>query len=838
MKRRTIVAALAAAGIAALVAVQIAGASPKAAEGQPGCHLGHGIKHVIYLQFDNVHLRRDVAGVPSDLEQMPNLLNFLEGNGTVLNKHYTVLISHTAGGILSSLTGLYPDRNGDTVSNSYDYYQPNGVPTFTSAFKYWTAPVSSTDSAPNMVTTGGKNTPAPWVSYTRAGCDVGDVSAANTVLENGNSLKFKAKSDLFAAAHAGDTTLDLFSRSGFSIGDQITFDQGAKQETRTITSFTGSFNVNFATPLQFDHDANTTVWTGATTDPSADLTATYGENTPEWQRGVDSQEAPFGSAAANKSTTDFVGIAVHCAKGKDSICAGNPNARTDTLPDEPGGYNGFDGLFGATYVDPVINNGSQSVDDINGNPITDSFGQPGFPGFDSMPAANTLGYVAKMQEQGIPITYAYISDTHDNHAGLGADGPGEKGYVDALKSYDDAFGTFLARLQSDGITKKNTLFVVTSDENDHFAGQNPNAAPFNENCDGVTTYCTYNTAPGIGKAGPPANPQHGIFDVTNHGATPFVAPTFPPATANGPLVGEVGYNMKWAGLLGSTIDGTGYDISFDSAPSFYINGQPQALDSNGQFQANSTVRDFERGAVGLNAFDPYVDKTRLTQVGRYFVDGPTLKALHMINADPLRSMSFTMFSQPDYFFETFSPCPSGSQGCINDGFAWIHGDYANDIGQTWLGVVGPDVANNGLDDTTWTDHTDIVPTIMNRVGLKTDYVPDGRDITEIDKGGPHGPDGLSLETLGWLYKQLDAPYGDFAHSVVLASTRGIQSNTTGDDTYLSTENAIQSLTTQRDALVGQIRDVLDGGPGSDPGHVAALMQQAQGLLGQAQALGS
>ncbi len=29
----------------------------------------------------------------------------------------------------------------------------------------------------------------------------------------------------------------------------------------------------------------------------------------------------------------------------------------------------------------------------------------------------------------------------------------------------------------------------------------------------------------------------------------------------------------------------------------------------------------------------------------------------MINADPLRNMSFTMFSQPDYFFETFSPCP-------------------------------------------------------------------------------------------------------------------------------------------------------------------------------------
>jgi len=41
-------------------------------------------------------------------------------------------------------------------------------------------------------------------------------------------------------------------------------------------------------------------------------------------------------------------------------------------------------------------------------------------------------------------------------------------------------------------------------------------------------------------------------------------------------------------------------------------------------------------------------------VARYLVDEPTLKALHMINADPARNMSFTMFSQPDYFFSTSS----------------------------------------------------------------------------------------------------------------------------------------------------------------------------------------
>ncbi len=195
-------------------------------------------------QFDNVHLTRDNPNVPSDLEQMPHLYDFLKGNGTILQKQYTVLISHTAGGITSSLTGLYPDRMGITESNSYDYYDPStGIPTFTSAFKYWTAAVASpVDTLPNMVTTGGKNTPAPWVTYTRAGCDVGNVSSANTVLENATAGAFKAgPSDLFAASKVGDTKIDPFSTRGFQAGDTITIDQGANQETATIDHISGFF---------------------------------------------------------------------------------------------------------------------------------------------------------------------------------------------------------------------------------------------------------------------------------------------------------------------------------------------------------------------------------------------------------------------------------------------------------------------------------------------------------------------------------------------------------------------------------------------------------------------
>src|SRR5713101_2349660 len=160
-----------------------------------GCHLYSAkgdIQHVIYLIFDNVHFLRDNPNVPSDLEQMPNLLNFIRSNGTLLTNDHTVLISHTGGGILSDLTGVYSDRHGQAVSNSYRYFKADGTTASSSSFKYWTDLVDDTgnppaDALPNMVHADSatpKTMPAPWVPYTRAGCDFGAVAAANVVIEN------------------------------------------------------------------------------------------------------------------------------------------------------------------------------------------------------------------------------------------------------------------------------------------------------------------------------------------------------------------------------------------------------------------------------------------------------------------------------------------------------------------------------------------------------------------------------------------------------------------------------------------------------------------------------
>src|SRR5213078_3908851 len=171
------IALVAASGIAALASESTAAAAPPTST----CQLGNGVKHVVSLVFDNVHFFRDNPNVPSDLEQMPHLLNFLESNGTVFSNSHTPLIAHTADDSLTSYTGLYGDRHGQPVSNSYKTYNPDGSTDPAGSFAYWTSPVNDTlaiptpghDTAPTMVysdtvpASGAPNriTPAPWVPF-------------------------------------------------------------------------------------------------------------------------------------------------------------------------------------------------------------------------------------------------------------------------------------------------------------------------------------------------------------------------------------------------------------------------------------------------------------------------------------------------------------------------------------------------------------------------------------------------------------------------------------------------------------------------------------------------
>ena len=67
----------------------------------------------------------------------------------------------------------------------------------------------------------------------------------------------------------------------------------------------------------------------------------------------------------------------------------------------------------------------------------------------------------------------------------GAFGPGEADYVKQLKKFNVAFGKFF--LAADGFTKDNTLFVITSDENESFCRRRTTP----EDCDGIHAACTY-----------------------------------------------------------------------------------------------------------------------------------------------------------------------------------------------------------------------------------------------------------------------------------------------------------------------------------------------------------
>jgi hypothetical protein len=221
-----------------------------------------------------------------------------------------------------------------------------------------------------------------------------------------------------------------------------------------------------------------------------------------------------------------------------------------------------------------------------------------------------------------------------------------------------------------------------------------------------------------------------------------------------------------------------------------------------------------------------------------------MKALHMVTADPQRTPTLTMFALPDYFF--FAGAANCNAPCIfvppqsNSSFAWNHGGIQPEIATTFLGLVGPGVRHNG-DDSTWADHTDVRPTLLDLTGLRDTYLHDGRVL--IDQLSASAvPQTLrahreTLRRLGEVYKQVNAPFGSFAMDTLTASTRAIESDSTGDSTYNTIENQIAALTTQRDALTSQIRAALNaaaaGGSALNEQQAKAWINQANALLGAA-----
>jgi len=135
------------------------------------------------------------------------------------------------------------------------------------------------------------------------------------------------------------------------------------------------------------------------------------------------------------------------------------------------------------------------------------------------------------------------------------------------------------------------------------------------------------------------------------------------------------------------------------------------------------------------------------------------------------------------------------------------------------------------------------PTILNLVGLKDDYVHDGRVVSEVleDDALPFAVRiSPGFTALARTYKQLNAPFGQFAMATLKASTKALASNDPDDATYTSIEGQIQALTSQRDALATEIKGVLDGaefkGKPFSALKALLLVVRANVLLGQANQL--
>jgi hypothetical protein len=333
---------------------------------------------------------------------------------------------------------------------------------------------------------------------------------------------------------------------------------------------------------------------------------------------------------------------------------------------------------------------------------------------------------------------------------------------------------------------------VTVDEGDHFAGGTGTPQP-----DGTLAY------------------KH----------TPCADLTACPANQ----IGEVNVNIK--GLLPA--GEPPFDLHFDDAPTFYVNGQPPRTDPQ--------VRKLEHDLVGTTALDPYANGgTAPVPIGELFADTVGEKALHMVNSDPSRTPTFTMFGNPDFFFQTSTSC--GANPCVNPGFAWNHGDVQDEIANTWMGMVGPGVRAQGVQPREWTDHTNVRPTMLALLGLRDDYRSDGRVLVSAleSKATPHAlrSHGGAVRDLGAVYERLNASFGEFALETLKASTVAIAS--TDEARYEGIEQAIAALTARRDALAPQIESDLEAaafrGHEIDERRATAEIAQAEAIVAAAHRL--
>jgi hypothetical protein len=224
-----------------------------------------------------------------------------------------------------------------------------------------------------------------------------------------------------------------------------------------------------------------------------------------------------------------------------------------------------------------------------------------------------------------------------------------------------------------------------------------------------------------------------------------------------------------------------------------------------------------------------------------------MRLLHMITGDHKRTATLALFGNPEFWLDSSLPTSCGTKVLTCEpagGDAWNHGDVAPEINTTWLGLVGPGVEHQGVNNSLWSDHTDIQPTMMELVRLRDDYTPDGRVLAEVIRPGAL-PRAMRIDTallvkLGDSVTRINAAVGTFGLDTLKASTKALASDSPKDATYSKIEDKLSTLGSQRDTLVTAMKAELYGAAfGGHPVNAKeanALLAAANGLLAQAAAL--
>ena len=344
---------------------------------------------------------------------------------------------------------------------------------------------------------------------------------------------------------------------------------------------------------------------------------------------------------------------------------------------------------------------------------------PGFPGFGPISAAQTLAYIADMQEVGVPVTYGYISDAHEKKSAAGcqtgcsnsgtAQGPGDPCYEANLEAYNDAFALFFKRLADDGINKSNTLFVISpkratiSPAPMRTASSSPPARAL-RSAGRTSTPASYPS----GQLGEMQVGIHGLLQNQLNNTTPFYNE---PQGNSIFITGNPGPNDPVTRQLERDFaNATANDVYDGASRRTSRNTRPIRLSSNSCTSSTQTRTGRRRSPCSRS-------RTTSSRPGRRTAAAPRLVGVNQSNA--------------------WDKCIS-----TNNGFAWDHGYYAPEIDNTWLGLVGPGVAHKGVDGLTaaqgpnsdgtansnpklvtsisstgtWADHTDTRPTIMALIG--------------------------------------------------------------------------------------------------------------------------